>query len=111
MSALRSRRPELDTKATGLSDRSAYLRRRRHDGERRLEEVRERFRRAELDDAEARMRREAAGDTLRRELDCEPDAALAADCPELADGTSPASRVRELERELRLMGPVKPLDL
>jgi len=93
------------------SGRLEALRRRRHDAERRLEEVRERFRRAELDDAEARMRQEAAVDTLRRELDCEPAAAIAAECPELKDGTSPTSRVRELERELRLMGPVNPLAL
>jgi chromosome segregation protein len=57
------------------------------------------------------MRQEAAVESLRRELDCEPDTALAAECPELRDGTSPASRVRELERELRLMGPVNPLAL
>ena len=93
------------------SGRLEELRRRRHDAERRLEEVRERFRRAELDDAEARMRQEAAVDSLRRELDCEPEAAVSAECPELGDGTSPASRVRELERELRLMGPVNPLAL
>ena len=63
------------------SGRLEELRRRRQDAERRLEEVRERFRRAELDEAEARMRQEAAVETLRRELDCEPDAAIAAECP------------------------------
>ncbi|HEV3496441.1 MAG TPA: AAA family ATPase, partial [Actinomycetes bacterium] len=73
--------------------------------------VRERFRRAELEEAEARMRQEAAVEALRRELDCEPDTAVAAPCPDLPPGTSPSSRVRELERELRLMGPVNPLAL
>ncbi len=85
------------------------LRSRRVAAERRLEELRERARRAELDEAESRMRMEAAVDVLRRELDCEPARALAATCPPLEPGTSPASRVRVLERELRLMGPVNPL--
>ena len=61
--------------------------------------------------ADERLAVRAAVESLRRELDCEPDAAIAAECPELKDGTSPASRVRELERELRLMGPVNPLAL
>ncbi len=108
---VRARRDRQAQALATASGRLEDLRRRRQDAGRRLEEVRERFRRAELDDAEARMRQEAAVETLRRELDCEPDTALAAECPELRDGTSPASRVRELERELRLMGPVNPLAL
>ena len=32
-------------------------------------------------------------------------------CPTLPPGTSPASRARELERELRLLGPINPLAL
>jgi chromosome segregation protein len=55
------------------------------------------------------MRLEAAIDSLRRELDCEPDVAVAAECPPLPAGTSPTTRVRELEREVRLLGPVNPL--
>jgi chromosome segregation protein len=108
---VRARRERQAKALATASGRLEELRRRRHDAERRLEEVRERFRRAELDEAESRMRQEAAVESLRRELDCEPDAAIAAECPELKDGTSPASRVRELERELRLMGPVNPLAL
>src|SRR5207248_1329018 len=79
------------------------------DATRGLEEVRERSRRAELEEAEARMRLEAAVETLRREQDCEPETAMAAECPELPAGTSPPNRVRELERERRLMGPINPL--
>ncbi|MDQ6727022.1 MAG: AAA family ATPase, partial [Actinomycetota bacterium] len=87
------------------------LRKARQAAERRQEEVREHFRRAELTDAEVRMRREAAVEAVRRELDCEPETAVAAPCPPLVDGTSPPSRVRELERELRTMGLVNPLAL
>ena len=57
------------------------LRSRRVTAERGLEELRERARRAELDEAESRMRMEAAVDALRRELDCEPEKAVAATCP------------------------------
>ena len=36
---------------------------------------------------------------------------MAAPAPELVEGTSPVARVRELERDLRLMGPINPLAL
>ena len=36
---------------------------------------------------------------------------MAAERPELAEQVSPAARVRELERELRIMGPINPLAL
>jgi chromosome segregation protein len=57
------------------------------------------------------MRLEAAADAVRRELDCEPDTAVASACPSLPPGTSPGVRRGELERELRLLGPVNPLAL
>lgn len=79
--------------------------------ERELEEVRARIQKIEIDDAETRLRLETAIATLRNDLDCEPDTAMAAHCPELPEGTSPNARVRELERELRLMGPINPLAL
>jgi len=94
---------------TATSSRLDGLRSRRGEAERRMEEVREGSRRAELEAAEAAMRLEAAVDAVRRELDVEPEAAEAAACPELPPGTSAESRARELERELRLLGPVNPL--
>ena len=108
---VRARRDRQAQALATASDRLGELRRQRQGAERRLEETRERARRAELGDAEARMRTEAAVEALRRELDCEPDAAIASECPALTDGASPPTRVRELERELRLMGPVNPLAL
>ena len=36
---------------------------------------------------------------------------MVASCPPLPPGTTAASRARDLERELRLMGPVNPLAL
>jgi chromosome segregation protein len=86
-------------------------RQRRTNAERQLEEVRERSRRAELDEAEITLRLESAVEALRNDLDREPDAAIAAECPPLPEGVTPHARVRELERELRLMGPINPLAL
>ena len=48
---------------------------------------------------------------MRRELDCEPEVLEGAECPALPPGTGAPARARELERELRLMGPVNPLAL
>ncbi|MFP5318326.1 MAG: chromosome segregation protein SMC [Acidimicrobiia bacterium] len=108
-SELEQRRQERAAATRELSATLGDLRRRRTEGERRLEEVRARARRVELDEAENRLRLEAAVETLRRDLDCEPEAALAAGCPEVPPGTSPSTRAREVERELRLLGPVNPL--
>jgi chromosome segregation protein len=58
-----------------------------------------------------KLRLEATVETLRRDHALEPDAAMAAQMPPLAEGVNPAARVRELERELRLMGPINPLAL
>jgi chromosome segregation protein len=94
-----------------LAQRLDDLRRARSAAEKQLDEARERARRAEVEDAEVRMRLEAAVETLRRDLDCEPAVAEAAEMPDLPEGITAAARVRDLERELRLMGPINPLAL
>jgi chromosome segregation protein len=48
---------------------------------------------------------------VRRELDCEPEVLRSVACPPMPPGTSPSSRRTELERDLRLMGPINPLAL
>ncbi len=58
---------------------------------------------------ELALRHEAAIEALRREADVEPEVAVVAPCPPLPDGATAAGRARELERELRLLGPVNPL--
>jgi chromosome segregation protein len=109
--ALRSaRRSETET-TRAVTDRLEQLRRQRSSAERRMAELRERAGRLELDDAEARIRLETLVETIRRDLECEPDATRGAPAPDLPPGTSPTSRARELERELRLLGPINPLAL
>jgi chromosome segregation protein len=47
---------------------------------------------------------------VRNDFDCEPELAIAAPAPEVTGG-SLSQRARELDRELRLLGPINPLAL
>jgi chromosome segregation protein len=94
-----------------VAARLDQARRDRHTAEQELEVARERARRIDVEDAEVRMRLEAAVETLRRELEVEPGTAEAAPMPEVPEGTTHADRARALERDIRLMGPINPLAL
>jgi chromosome segregation protein len=94
-----------------IASRLEGLRRRRNAAEGELDETRERSRRVDVDEAEVKMRLEGAVEALRRDHDLEPAAAEAAELPPLPEGANPQARVRDLERELRLMGPINPLAL
>ena len=105
------RRRQQSEQVRALSERLERLRAERVTAERSLDETRERARRAEVDEAEARLRLESAVEMLRHDLDVEPAAAEAAELPPLPEGVSAQARVRELDRELRLLGPINPLAL
>ncbi len=109
--ALQEERRRQTDEARAAAARLDLLRRERADGERALAQLVERDRRIEIEDAEVRMRLEAAVESLRRELDTDPDRAMAAEAPRLPEGVTAAARVRDLEREIRLMGPINPLAL
>ena len=94
-----------------IAQRLEDLRRRRAAAEKELDDARERMRRIEIDEAEVRMRLEGAIEALRRDHELEPEVAEAAPLPTLPEGATPTARVRDLERELRLMGPINPLAL
>lgn len=94
-----------------VSRRLDALRRDRHAAEAELTQIRELSQRAEIDEAETRMRVEGAVEAIRRDLDCEPVQAIETELPELPAGLSAEARARELERELRIMGPINPLAL
>jgi chromosome segregation protein len=108
---LGSEREGLASESRRRSDELEALRRERASLEHRLEEVRERLGRARLELAEHRLKLDSLGEQVRRDLDCEPEMLRDAPCPELPPGTSAHSRRSELERELRMMGPVNPLAL
>jgi chromosome segregation protein len=108
---MRARRERETAAQRSLSAQLDGQRRERVAAERSLAAARERLQRLELDEAEVRVRLEQAIELCRTQLDVEPEAAVAAPQPDLADGMTPTVRVRELERELRVMGPVNPLAL
>jgi chromosome segregation protein len=108
---LRERRRKQSEATRAVAVQLDGLRQERAAAEQELGELRERQQRAELDEAETKLRIETAVEALRRDLEVEPDLAMATPAPELPEQTTPVARVRELERELRLMGPINPLAL
>jgi chromosome segregation protein len=108
---LRRRRQEQSEAARAAGAKLDGLRAERAAAEQQIAETRERVGRLEIEEAELRLRLEQAVENVRREFDCEPDVALAAPVPDVAEGTTLSARARELERELRLMGPINPLAL
>ncbi len=110
LAELRSRRQAQSDAAKAAALRLDELRRGRVDTERQLVELREQITRNDLEQGEIGIKLDAVMEALRRDHDCEPGAAVATACPPL-DGITPAARVRELERELRIMGPINPLAL
>ena len=108
---LRDRRRR-ETEAARLSaEQLDRLRGERRDLEQELTGVRERLGRIDVDEAEARLRLDATVESLRTQFDVEPHVALDAPAPTVPEGTTLAGRARELERDLRLMGPINPLAL
>ena len=94
-----------------VASRLDSARRGRHEAEQQLEQLRERARRVDVEDAESRMRLEAAVEMIRRDLEVEPEVAEASPMPEVPEGTTHADRARALERDIRLMGPINTLAL
>jgi chromosome segregation protein len=108
---LRTRRREQSEAAREAGRRLDGLRGERARAEKKLGELREQVGRLEIEEAEIRLRLEQAIEQLRNEHDCEPDAAIACPPPDVLEGITLPARARELDRELRLMGPINPLAL
>ena len=97
--------------AKQVSARLTEKRGERVSAEKELTELRERRNRLELSETEYRVKLEALTEAVRRELDTDPELAMTVECPELPAGTTPENRVRDLERELKIMGAINPLAL
>ncbi|MEZ5340227.1 MAG: AAA family ATPase [Acidimicrobiales bacterium] len=108
---LRAEQAAQSASSREVSGALSARRKERQAAERDLVDVRERANRLELSEAENRVRLETLTEAVRNDLDTEPELAMQAPLPELPDGASPESRVRELERELKLLGPINPLAL
>jgi chromosome segregation protein len=109
LDVLRDRRRRQSEESRAVAAELDQLRRERTAAEKALEQLRERAGRVELAEAETRLRIETAVESIRRELDREPEQAMAAPCPPLPDGIPVGARIRELERELKMLGPINPL--
>ena len=107
---LRDRRKEQSQIAQNTISQLEELRIARGQNEKNLSGLLEEHHRAEIKESEYTLKLESIVDSIRRELDCEPGVAVSTEMPPLQDGT-PKSRVRELERELKIMGPINPLAL
>ncbi|MEO5678947.1 MAG: hypothetical protein ABIS47_04680, partial [Acidimicrobiales bacterium] len=83
LAGLRERRARQSALTRAATERLGRLRRERQAAEHGLGEVRERQQRADLDRAETTLRLEAAVEALRRDLEIEPEEAMAATMPEL----------------------------
>jgi len=108
---LRERRRRETDAARASAAQLDELRQERAELEKGLLEVRELASRVEIQDAESRVKLEASIEGIRSEFDVEAAVALDAPAPEAPEGTTLAGRARELERDLRLMGPINPLAL
>lgn len=111
LARLRGEHERRSARASEAGGRLDVLRKERAEAERSLMGVREQAQRLEVEDAETRLRLETLVERIRTEFDCEPGSALDAPAPEPPEGTTLAGRARDLERELRIMGPINPLAL
>jgi chromosome segregation protein len=111
LGVLRAEQQAQSEAARRVSQELSARRAERAAAEKELAEVRERRGRLELNDTEYRVKLEALTEALRRELDTDPDVAMTTPCPEVEGGQAPEARVRDLERELKIMGPINPLAL
>ncbi len=111
LAELREERRRQSEAARAATGRLESLRRDRGAAEKHLGELRDKLARVDLESAETRLRLETLVEQIRREFDVEPESTLAAQCPALVDATAPTTRLKDLERELRLMGPINPLAL
>jgi len=83
----------------------------RRELETQLGDARDRGAKLEIEEAELAVRLDALVERIRTEFDCEPEDAELVEAPEVPEGVTLAARARELERELKVMGPVNPLAL
>ena len=95
--------------AKKISEGLMSRRERRLKAERSLAEMTDKQNQLELAETEYRVKLESLTEALRQDLDTEPEAAMDTEAPEIPEGKSAEARLRELERDLRLMGAINPL--
>jgi len=111
LEALRSEQEAQSAASREVSSALYAKRTERKEAEQELIQVRERRSRVDIDEAEHRVRLETLTETVRVELHTEPEMAMEAERPEVPNGATPEARARELDQELKRMGPINPLAL
>ncbi len=111
LEARRDERKAQSAKVRELTEKLDVMRATRTATETELRELAEKTGRIEIDEAETRLRLESITEMMRRDLDVDPHTAIGSEPPELPENVTPAGRARELERDLKLMGPINPLAL
>ncbi|MBT8212430.1 MAG: AAA family ATPase, partial [Acidimicrobiia bacterium] len=107
--ALRARQRELRESAGVADSRLADAYARAEHLDEAIAESRSRLSGLEIELAELRVRDEATCEGLRRDVDADEQAALAAERPELPADESLEDRLATVEAQLRRMGPINPL--
>ncbi|MCC6438088.1 MAG: chromosome segregation protein SMC [Acidimicrobiales bacterium] len=109
---LQAERRRLSDAAREVGRHLDALRQQRQRAERAMNEQREVVTKAELESAEVSVRLEALVERIGRELQLTPEELLGEGgpaVPELPEGVTAEARMRDLDRELKAMGPINPL--
>ncbi|MFN8015538.1 MAG: chromosome segregation protein SMC [Acidimicrobiia bacterium] len=106
---LTDERERQKVKAHESTSRLESLRKTRKEKEENLLHIRNSMQKDEINQAETKTKLFATIEALRASFDCEPQVAIDASMPEVTEGMTLTSRARELERDLKLMGPINPL--
>jgi chromosome segregation protein len=107
--AIRDRQDQGRRQARSVGEALAKVRQDHENRQSEVESHRSRLSSLAVEQAEARVRREAVVEALRREIDASEEAALAAPPPMIEDGASLHELLAIRQAELRRMGPVNPL--
>jgi len=106
---LRERRTQISVEVRLVADRLEILRGERMAIEERSADIRELVAAGHIAETERRFKLDSLREMLSNELSAGLDEAMAVPEPQLGEADTPASRVRELESDLRRMGPINPL--
>ncbi len=108
---LRRKRDATSAAARGVGAELDGFRSQRSELDKQLDSARNQLAKLDVADAELNLRLETLVHAIRTDLNTDPESALAAEMPDLPEGATAPGRARELERDIKQMGPINPLAL
>jgi len=108
---LRMHRRDKSDRVRAVTSQLDELRSSRRKIEDEIRTLRDEQSRLEIERAETRLKLENLTEMMRSEFDREPNSIGELSVPELPEGLTVSERIAELERELKLIGPINPLAL